>query len=365
MALVLSIDGGGIRGLIPAIVLAEITRRLQLRGIDKPLCELVHLTAGTSTGGIIAAALNCPHPHDPKRPSMTPPELVSLYEAEGPEIFNAGFFRKLHRGLVDESYDEKPLEMKLAKHLGDAKLSEGLGAVMITAYDIAARETVFMKGGRVRGPGAWPKPPTDYRFRDAARATSAAPTYFEPEPVTDVAGKKTRILVDGGVFNNDPAMSAYVEAVKLGHAADDITVISLGTGYLTRPFAYNEARNWGALGWIDPRKGAPILSVMMHGQAHSTGHHLDMLLNADGKPKRYHRLDIALTMANGGASDDMDDTTPKNLANLRKTANMLIAQQNNAIEDVVSLLADEAIAQPVPAPAPARKPAAGVTVPTT
>lgn len=360
MALVLSIDGGGIRGLIPAIVLAEISRRLQLRGIEKPLCELVHLTAGTSTGGIIAAGLTCPHPHDPKRPSMTPAELVSLYEAEGPEIFNAGFFRKLHRGLIDESYSEKPLEMKLAKHLGDARLSEGLGAVMITAYDIGARETMFMKGGRVRGPGAWPKPPADYRFRDAARATSAAPTFFEPAPVTDVTGSKTHVLIDGGVFNNDPAMSAYVEAVKLGHAPDEITVVSLGTGYLTRPFSYNKARNWGALGWIDPREGAPILSIMMHGQAHSTNHHLDRLLNLEDQPKRYHRLDIALTMENGGASDDMDDTTPKNMANLRRTAMTLIERENDTIEEVVSLLAAEGIAAPIPAPAPA--PAA--TVPT-
>lgn len=343
MAIVLSIDGGGIRGLIPAIVLAEITRRLKKdHGVDKPLCDLVHLTAGTSTGGIIAAGLTCPHPDGSGSPAMSPADLVSLYETEGPQIFDAGFFRDLHRGLIDERYDEKPLEQKLAHYLGKGRLSEALGAVMITAYDIKGRETVFMKGGKVRGPGKWPKKPMDYYFKDVARATSAAPTYFEPEPVTDVAGTKTCILVDGGVFNNDPAMSAYVEAIKLGHDPAGITVVSLGTGYLTRPYSYNEARNWGALGWIAPSRGAPILSIMMHGQSHATSHHLDELLNLPRQPKRYHRFDIGLTMENGGANDDMDDTTQKNLDRLKRTAENLIARQTGEIDAVVDLLAKEA-----------------------
>lgn len=346
MVLVLSIDGGGIRGLIPAVVLAEIQRRLTKRGVTTPLCRLVHLMAGTSTGGIIAAGLTCPHKKTPDQPAMTPADLVALYELEGPQIFASDIFRRIKAGTVDERYDEKPLEQKLAHYLGDARLSQALGCVMITAYDIKARRTVFMKGGRPRPPGALPKVPSDYFFKDAARATSAAPTYFEPEPVRDLTTGDVRILVDGGVFNNDPAMSAYIEALKLGYPAEDITVVSLGTGYLTRSFSYNEARNWGAIGWISPTRGTPILSIMMHGQADATMHHLNELLNQDGKPKRYYRFDAPLTLAN----DDMDDTTPKNLLLLKATAESIIATRGADLDAVVDLLAAEAAA---PAPASA------------
>lgn len=342
MAIILSIDGGGIRGLIPALVLEEIEKRLNAKvkaGAGRtpvPLARAFDLIAGTSTGGIIAAGLTCPKPGKDSVPAMTAADLVRLYETEGPEIFPPHIFRRII-GMVDESYSEKPLETKLKRYLGDGKLSQAHGAVLITAYDIEARRTVFMKGA---GPRQHPKPRpySDYYFRDAARGTSAAPTFFEPEPVTDLTTKDVRILIDGGVFNNDPAMSAYVEALKLGYPEEEIVIVSLGTGVANTSYEYDKVRSWGPLSWVSPLLDKPIISIMMQGQADVTGNHLKELLN-DGDKPRYIRLDPELK---GKASDAMDNASPKNLKRLRSVAEDLIKAESKTIDRIVGLIAANA-----------------------
>lgn len=341
MGMILSIDGGGIRGLIPALVLQEIERRLGAAGGPATLAQGFDLIAGTSTGGLVAAGLTAPHPDDATRPAMDAAALVALYIQHGRDIFDSGFFRRLHGGLLDERYDHGALTELLHRHLGDARLSQALTCVMMTAYDIKNRETVFMKGGTPRKPGK-PSipPPDDFFFRDAARATSAAPTYFEPALVVNLTTREVLALVDGGVFNNDPGMSAYVEGVKRGFDPDGMTVVAMGTGHQNRPYSYNQARSWGVFGWLSPSQGAPILSIMMHGQAHATCHHLSWLLNGTAEDdipaasRRYFRFDTDLGMAN----DDMDDASPENLDRLVSRAEHIIQTHDAELDEVVARL---------------------------
>lgn len=266
--LILSIDGGGIRGLIPALVLAELEQRLKAAGKKGPLAGRFDLIAGTSTGGIIAAGLTCPATKGGKTPVCTAADLVDFYADEGDAIFDQSFFNRLRSilnpaGLFDEKYDARPLEQALRKRLGDIPLSKALTTVVLTAYDIERREAVYM----TNGPSSSGEPSDDYLFWEAARATSAAPTYFETALISNLTKKRTEALVDGGVFANDPSLGAVVEAKKQQWAEKDLVIVSLGTGENIRSFNYAEARNWGALSWISPSKGSPILSVLMHGQA--------------------------------------------------------------------------------------------------
>lgn len=325
---ILSIDGGGIRGLIPALVLEDLDRRYRALGGTKPLGTAFRLVAGTSTGGIIAAGLCAPRPGtDPAAgiPAMTPSDLVNLYEKHGAEIFDPkvfGFIRK----LGDERYDAAPLERLLKQYLGDAPMSQGIGEAMLTAYNIHDRETVFMKGPTTGGDG-------DFLFRDAARATSAAPTYFEPARVWLPKHQRMRPLVDGGIFVNHPAMAAYVQAVKLKFDPASLVVLSLGTGAALREYTWNEARHWGLAQWVSPLRAVPLISIMMHGQANATEYHLDKLLNTTGA-KRFFRLDKDLV----DASDAMDDATPENLANLREEAADIITAHGEDLDHIASLL---------------------------
>src|SRR3954453_664746 len=118
---VLSIDGGGIRGLIPALVLAEIERRT-----GRPTADLFALIAGTSTGGILACGLTRPGPDG--RPLHSAEALADLYRTEGPKIFDRSLRKKITSvgGLVDERYDDEALNAALATYLGDARLKDAL-----------------------------------------------------------------------------------------------------------------------------------------------------------------------------------------------------------------------------------------------
>src|SRR5437899_5464947 len=118
---VLSVDGGGIRGVIPAMVLANLEERT-----GRPTAELFDLIAGTSTGGIIALALTVPGKDG--RPRWTANDLVDLYLTEGPRIFHHSIGRMLESGLglLDETYDAKPLEQAPDTYLGDAMLPQAM-----------------------------------------------------------------------------------------------------------------------------------------------------------------------------------------------------------------------------------------------
>jgi patatin-like phospholipase/acyl hydrolase len=300
---VLSIDGGGIRGLIPALVLCEIEQRTGRR-----IAECFDFIAGTSTGGILACALSLPGKDG--RPRYAASEVVGLYETEGPKIFSRSLLKRIFsaQGFVDERYEDAELDAALERYLGDARLSDALVPIMVTAYDIHGRFAFFFRSAR-----AAQDPAYDFPMVDVARATSAAPTYFEPHEVTDVAGARTYPLVDGGVFATNPAACAYADL------DGEMTLLaSLGTGAFTRRYSFDDARWWGQLQWA-----RPALDIVFDGQAETTQFLLGRLLG-----DRYLRLQCDLD----AASDDMDDASPENLARLREAATELIARESDAID---------------------------------
>src|SRR3954447_10534249 len=107
---VLCIDGGGMRGLIPAVVLAEIERRS-----GRPTAELFDLIAGTSTGGILALGLT--RPGEGGAPAFTAADLIGFYESEGPEVFHRSLLKRVEsvEGYVDERYDDSGLNAALRR----------------------------------------------------------------------------------------------------------------------------------------------------------------------------------------------------------------------------------------------------------
>lgn len=338
---VLSIDGGGIRGLIPALLLEELERRLKAKGKTKPLHAYFDLIAGTSTGGILAAALCAPHPQDINRPAATPAELVALYREQGGEIFQNDVFTRVRRffgnvfsgnfsGLIEEKYSHKALEEKLKKTLGGRCIRDALTAILITAYDIGARSTVTLKKRPLR-----PNEDAhdDYLFWQVARATSAAPTFFEPARVTNLTTGKSHTLVDGGVYANNPSMCAFVEAQKMIGDHDGMLMVALGTGYQNRSYSYYETRNWGPINWINPALGAPIISILMQGQCNAAEHQLELLLNS-GRESNYFRLDAELD----GVNDEMDDASEENLLALEQFTARLIKAESAKLDAIVERL---------------------------
>jgi patatin-like phospholipase/acyl hydrolase len=312
---ILAIDGGGMRGLIPAIVLADLERRTGRR-----TAEMFDLIAGTSTGGILACGLT--RPGDGGAPVFTAADLIGLYESEGPEIFHRSLLKRIESvdGYVDERYDDIGLNAALRRYLDGTRLSEAVTDLFITAYEIERREAFFFRSSRART-----DPTYDFSFVDTARATSAAPTYFEPVRVSDVAGAASYALTDGGVFALNPAMCAFAELAAGGRRDEIELVVSLGTGSHTRRLPFEDVRGWGQLEWA-----RPLVDVVFDGVAQTVDFELGQLLG----PERYVRFQTRLTEA----SDDLDDAGDRNLEALRREGSRLVEERAADLERVAGLL---------------------------
>ena len=123
-----------------------------------------------------------------------------------------------------------------------------------------------------------------------------------------------------------------VEGRKLGWAPEDIVLISIGTGKLTRKIKHADAANWGAVDWIKPSNGAPIISIFMNGQASTASYQADKLLNAD--EVRYHRIDGDLAPESGA----LDDARPGNIRRLNETADAIIRDHAELLDELAAML---------------------------
>src|SRR5215216_2652991 len=137
---ILCIDGGGIRGIIPAVILAEIERRT-----GSHISELFDLIAGTSTGGILALALV--KPDQERRPQYTAEDVIRLYETQGRRIFSRSLLHRITSldGLANKKYQSGPVEKVFEDYFGDVLLSQSLTNVMLTSYDIQLRKAFFFR----------------------------------------------------------------------------------------------------------------------------------------------------------------------------------------------------------------------------
>ena len=320
MQKVLSIDWGGIRGIIPAMVLAEIERRT-----GKRTAEVFDLVAGTSTGGILALGLT--KPGQDGKPEYSAKKLIDLYETEGGKIFSIPVWHRIQSvgGLAEEKYPSEGIEEVAKKYFGDVRLAQAYKEVLVTAYEIEKRGPWFFKRRHALDPDEGFNP----FMRDVARATSAAPTYFEPLQLK-VGSEGNLAFIDGGVHSNNPAMCAYVEARKIHPEEEDFLVVSLGTGELTRSLPYEEVKGWGLALWAQP-----ILNVVFDGVADTVDYQLRELLSMEeGEARRYYRFQTVLDIG----KDDMDDASRTNIAALKVKAREIIAENDEALKALCAQL---------------------------
>ena len=306
MKYVLSMDGGGIRGVIPALVLAKIEELMQ-----KPIADLFDMVIGTSTGGILALGLMLPD--ESGKVKFSANDLVELYKSRGSEIFSKSAWKEMASlgGLRDEKYGHTGLERLLNEYFGETTFDRCLNKTIITSYDIENRVPCFFK--------SWKDEFSNVKMKEVARATSAAPTFFEPTQI-NIAGK-TKSLIDGGICINNPSVSGYAEALRC-FPGEEIKVISLGTGELTRKIAYDDAKDWGKLEWM-----LPALSCIFDGVSDTADYQLRHLLEDN-----FIRLQTKLE----NASDDMDDVSETNIKALCKEAEELIEEKMDRISAIFS-----------------------------
>jgi predicted acylesterase/phospholipase RssA len=340
---VLAVDGGGIRGAIPARVLQGIESKL-----GRPVCELFDVVSGTSTGGIIALGLTKPEGTS-RKPAYAASDLLDLYTQDGSKIFPHSLGRRVLTGdgLIDDRYPVGPLEALLQQKFGETKLSEALTELVIPSYDLSGPAPFFFKRTYARDQThTW-----DVDMWRVARATSAAPTYFEPAELPQFEHEDDHALVDGGVFANNPAVSAYAEALSLYPAGVEVLVVSVGTGQAPAtepgetggPISYEEAQHWGLVKWA-----RPLLHVVLDGVAKTVDYELTQILGqqGDGQP-RYFRLESPLPTASAA----MDDVSSKNIERLVADAETLLGTESDKVEQICTALTAVAADRDANAPA--------------
>lgn len=320
---VLSIDGGGIRGIIPATVLARIEELTR-----KPIAALFDLIAGTSTGGILALGLTKPGPSGV--PDYSALELADLYKAEGSRIFSRSWWYRMFalNNLIEKKYPSSGMDQVLQEYFGQSRLKDALTDVLIPSYEIGQGFPFFFRSSLART-----RPDYDFPMRDVARATSAAPTYFEPLQLSSGTAGLNYTLIDGGVYANNPAACALVEARTSYPAAESFLVVSLGTGNMTRTIAYDEAKNWGVARWAKP-----VLDVVFDGVSSTVDYQLRQLL----PPSRYYRLQPALD----SHDSSMDDASAANLSALETVASNLLETHSSDIESICEALESSVAVSP-------------------
>ncbi len=338
---VLSIDGAGMRGLIPARVLEYLETELnKKRGGFAPLHQVFDLIAGTSSGAVLAIGLTAPRSPGGDEAVFKPSDLVEFYYEHGDELFPPAGLRAM-RPLTEARYSARPWERFLRTRFGDRTMRQALTNLLVVTYDIEERQPWFFKK-RDRGKAARyvpDQPDPDFALWKVARAASATPTYFDPVLLRAEPGRegvqpgREYALIDGGLFAHNPSLCAFAEARKVFPSGSDILLVSLGSGIASRRFPIDTVCAWGGSGWIDPSAGMPMLSCAMAGQSDAVNHQLSLLLPED----RYFRFDARLTLA----SDEIDDATDVNLHRLDQHADAILEEQTNngRLDQLIDLLA--------------------------
>lgn len=310
---ILSIDGGGIRGIIPCIILRYIEEQIQL--LDHPHAKIgdyFDLVAGSSTGGLLASILL--YPNEDKTAKYSIKTAFDLYTQKGNNIFNVSFWQRLINpfGLFSEKISEEQLEKHLADFFGNLELKNFIKPSLITAYDLENRRAKLFNSYNAGIDS------NNFLVKDICRATSAAPTYFSPAQIKSKYGQLFT-LIDGGVFANNPALCAYAEARKIpfGNLFEDqdkpnfpvmknMLIVSVGTGTVLKKYPYKQFEKAGKLKWI-----TPIIDILLSANSETVDYQLSQMASSLGKRngQNYYRINPSLK----NASSDMDNVNKENI----------------------------------------------------
>jgi len=273
---VLAIDGGGVKGIFAAAVLAGLEEDLGCSVVDH-----FDLVVGTSTGGIIALGLGA---------GLSPREILEFYVNEKDQIFRNPLRWRALRHPFRAKYRPERLDTALAEVFGERLLGESSIPLVVPAYNLGDNAVYLFKTPH------HPRLRRDHRvtMRAVAMATAAAPTYFPAARLPDTHVR----LIDGGVWANNPAVVGVVEAHSMfGAPLDRVHVISVGT---TESTAIRPSRldNAGVIRWV---RGPSVIDVLMQAQSAGAIGLVEHLVGRDNA----HRLD-APAPANLAALDRCD-----------------------------------------------------------
>jgi len=342
---ILSIDGGGIRGIIPATIINYIEKQLQLKTHNPfaRISDFFDLIAGTSTGGILTCIYLAPKDEDKyiKSAKFSAEEALDFYVKEGYNIFNASKISNWKRlwGLSNATeYSPKNIEDLFKDKFGDLLMEDLIKPCIITTYDMKSKASYFFNS---REPLELKR---SFYVRDVTRSTSAAPTYFPPAKIKNLITNEEMVNIDGGVFANNPSMCAYAEARNTTFpereidkpSAKDMLILSLGTGGGSFSLPdLNKSSKWGVLNWA---KSIP--EIMMDGSVDTVAFQMKEIfdtLKSKEDRNSFLRVDVSESTRKIYSSD-MSDASPENIQKLKEAGEMTLQFSKKQVDEFIDEL---------------------------
>ncbi|KAL3626785.1 hypothetical protein CASFOL_029357 [Castilleja foliolosa] len=336
MVTVLSIDGGGIRGIIPGTILANLEAKLQeLDGPNARIADYFDVIAGTSTGGLVTTMLTAPGTDN--RPLYTAKNITSFYLQHSPSIFpkhsRDNIVGRVTNFFGGPKYDGKYLKSLIQGLLGNLTVSQTLTDVVIPTFDIKRLQPIIFTQKDSKAVVF-----KNALLSDVCLGTSAAPTFLPPHyfETKDAAGKTyTFDLIDGGVAANNPTLIAITHISKqilLGNFeledmqpmdSKRMLVLSLGTGIAKQEEKYNAraAARWGLLGWVYNNGHNPIIDVFSDASSDMVDIHVSTLFQSLHNEQNYLRIQDDTLV---GDASSVDISTTKNMQTLIQIGDSLL-----------------------------------------
>lgn len=312
MISILSIDGGGIRGIIPATMLAYIEKQT-----GQPICKLFDYIAGTSTGGIIATMLTTPD--NKGNPKYTAEQIKSIYIKFGSTVFHQSILRKIITldGLIRPRYPVRTIEKFFKEYLDNVRLHSTLTNIIIPTYDMQNCTPWFFKTSHAYNHRSYIDDPL---LSQIVQATSAAPTFFRPFKMFP-----NHCFIDGGVFANNPTLCAYAEARKSFPNEKEFLIVSLGTGEHIKKYSCEQMKRRGILKWT-----IPLFGVIMNSASATVDYQIRSLVGN----RNYYRFQVRLDRK----STEIDNASYKNIRRLEKFAHIEIEQNSKKVRELCNIL---------------------------
>nr|AJP06344.1 PLP2 [Pinus tabuliformis] len=313
---ILSIDGGGMHGIVAGRTLAYLEEALQKKTGDSEarIADFFDVVIGTGVGGLIAAMLFANDGSG--RPLCRAEEVWRLLAEEGSRMFkptSGGIFAKFRR--KGANFSGKSME-RVLKRLFSAKdgrsltLKDTLKPILIPCYDLSsAAPFLFSRADALETDNF------DFRLWEICRAAAAVPGFFEPVQLSSVDGQTICTAIDAGLVMSNPTAAAITHVVHhkqefpLVVGVEDLLVLSVGTGQFDRAYNYEKVRRWGADQWAKP-----VITIVGDGISDTVDHAISM---AFGQSRRnYVRI-----QSNGFTDKCVGDTDDPSEANVKMLLN--------------------------------------------
>ncbi len=322
---VLSLDGGGVRGIIEARILMHIEKE-----VGKPISQIFDIIGGTSAGGMIATLLSIPNKDNPLVSQYSAEDILKLLLTKSDRLFTQNVLSL--GGTFGTKYTRKGLKSLLKEFYKDFHLQDSLVDTAVFAYDVDNDQMSTL--------ASWSD--ENILTRDAVGATTAAPIYFPAyiiKPLNQNNGQQ-RSFIDGGVGANNPSVMLWMEAIKRFDRKNKFDIISIGTGDFQKRINPHKVKDGGLVAWA---KFVP--GLISSNQQSTTNNILNFFMN-DPQNKSSSSItgDGYFTRLNPimvGESSALDNYSPEHLNNLIHLTDIFMLEHMYEIDNMIERLKGE------------------------